>query len=80
MFAGSPAGMAESTTRRHRGIQNMATRGLYVQRLDSGEIHTVQVDDGVGNQYPMEPGVYITRGYLPPIEALPNIDDYVSKP
>ncbi|GAB6849151.1 hypothetical protein JCM10599A_29550 [Paraburkholderia kururiensis] len=53
----------------------MATRGLYVQRLESGAIHGVQVRDDVGTEWTVEPGVYINRGYEPPIDTLPDLKD-----
>lgn len=44
------------------------TRGLYVQRYDgSGEIHSVQVRDSAGGEYPWEPQTYLNR-----IESLPK--------
>lgn len=54
----------------------MATRGLYVQRLSTGTIHNVQVEDDAGNPRPMDPNEYIARGYAPPIESLPDLEDY----
>ncbi len=57
--------------------------GLYVQRLESGEIHGVQVVDPFGNSLSLEPEIYIQRQINPPINTLPNIDDYkagISKP
>lgn len=52
------------------------TKGLYVQRLDNGEIHGVQVKDSAGNDRSVTPDVYVARGYEPPLESLPNIADY----
>lgn len=57
--------------------------GLYVQRLESGEIHGVQVVDHFGNSLSLEPEIYIQRQINPPINTLPNIDEYkaeISKP
>lgn len=53
------------------------TRGLYVQRYDgSGEIHSVQVRDSAGGEYPWEPQTYLNRGCEPPIESLPESSEY----
>lgn len=54
----------------------MATRGLYVQRLSTGEIHNVQVEDDAGIPRPMDPNKYIARGYAPPIASLPDLENY----
>lgn len=54
----------------------MATRGLYVQRLSTGEIHNVQVEDDAGIPRPMDPNEYIARGYAPPIASLPDLENY----
>lgn len=51
-------------------------RGLYVQRLENGEIDSVQVVDPLGNSLPLEPQKYIERQINPPIEELPDIDGY----
>ena len=60
-----------------KGI-NMASsyKGLYVQRLSDGTIHSVQVVDTGGNSIPLNPDIYIQRGVEPPIEQLPDIDEY----
>ncbi|WP_322049777.1 hypothetical protein [Paraburkholderia bannensis] len=57
----------------------MATRGLYVQRLSTGEIHSVQVRDDAGMERPVDPDVYNDRGYEPSIASLPNLEDYDQK-
>ncbi|MEZ2293919.1 hypothetical protein [Variovorax sp. RCC_210] len=51
--------------------------GLYVQRLENGDIHSVQVVDTGGNSIPLDPQVYVDRGVLPPIGTLPDQEDYV---
>ena len=35
--------------------------GLYVQKFENGEIHTVQVFDTTGNSMPLDVDVYIER-------------------
>jgi hypothetical protein len=54
----------------------MATRGLYVQRLSTGEIHNVQVEDDAGSPLPMDPNEYIAKGYAPSIESLPDLKNF----
>ncbi len=51
-------------------------RGLYVQRLSDGTIHSVQVVDAGGNSIPLDPDTYIQRGVEPPIDHLPDIYEY----
>jgi hypothetical protein len=51
-------------------------KGLYVQRTSKGQIHSVQVEDPGGNSIPLEPTEYIKRDVKPPINELPDIDDY----
>ncbi|WPH22328.1 hypothetical protein [Variovorax paradoxus] len=50
--------------------------GLYVQRLEDGTIHSVQVVDTGGNSIPLDPETYIERGVKPPIGTLPDQKDY----
>lgn len=50
--------------------------GLYVNRLESGDIFGVQVVDVSGNGYNLDPQVYIDRGVLPDINSLPNSEEY----
>ena len=52
------------------------TTGLYVQRLNSGAIHSVQVVDSANNSRPMDPHTYTARGIQPPIEQLPDMEHY----
>lgn len=54
----------------------MATRGIYVQRLSTGEIHNVQVEDDTGLSRTMNPRDYVDRGYTPSIESLPDVEKY----
>lgn len=51
-------------------------KGLYVQRLSGGIIHSVQVVDPGGNSIPLDPQTYIDREVQPPIDELPDLDDY----
>lgn len=46
--------------------------GLYVQRLEDGTIHGVQVVDTGGNSLSLDPEIYIQRGIEPPIDQLPD--------
>lgn len=50
--------------------------GLYVQRLNNGEIHSVQVTDPFDNLLTLEPAVYIQRQINPPIAQLPDVNDF----
>jgi hypothetical protein len=51
-------------------------KGLYVQRFENGTIHSVQVVDTGGNSIPLDPEIYIERGVKPPIEQLPDQENY----
>lgn len=51
-------------------------KGLYVQRLENGEIHGVQVVDPSGISLSLPPDIYVQRGIKPPIENLPDQEDY----
>jgi hypothetical protein len=50
--------------------------GLYVQRFSDGKIHSVQVVDTVGNSIPLDPDIYEGRDVKPPIDQLPDQEDY----
>jgi hypothetical protein len=50
--------------------------GLYVQRLSDGIIHNVQVVDTAGISIPLDPDTYIERDVKPPIDQLPDQEDY----
>jgi hypothetical protein len=50
--------------------------GLYVQRLSNGVIFGVQVLDTAGMENSLDPFVYQQRGIQPPIERLPDLEDY----
>lgn len=50
--------------------------GLYVQRLSTGQIHGVQVRDTAGTDVPLDPTEYRARGIQPPIEELPDLEEY----
>lgn len=51
-------------------------KGLYVQRLSDGTIHSVQVVDTGGNSISLDPDAYIERNVQPPIGQLPDLEDY----
>jgi len=51
-------------------------KGLYVQRLSDGNIHGVQVVDSGGNSISLDPQTYIDRQVKPPIEELPDLENY----
>lgn len=51
-------------------------KGLYVQRLSDGVIHSVQVVDPGGNSISLETQEYINRNVKPPIDELPDLEDY----
>ena len=50
--------------------------GLYVQKFENGEIHTVQVFDTTGNSMPLNVDVYIERNIKPEISSLPTQEEY----
>jgi hypothetical protein len=50
--------------------------GLYVQCLSDGIIHNVQVVDTAGISIPLDPDTYIERDVKPPIDQLPDQEDY----
>ena len=54
-------------------------KGLYVQRFEDGTIYGVQVVDPGGNSISLDPNTYIERGVNPPIEQLPDQENYNSK-
>lgn len=51
-------------------------KGLYVQRLSDGTIHSVQVVDTGGNSMPIAPEIYMQREVQPPLDQLPDLNDY----
>lgn len=51
--------------------------GLYVQRRNDGTIHSVQVRDPYGHTLAMDPDLYVARDVQPPLEQLPDIEDYL---
>lgn len=53
------------------------TKGLYVQTLTDGAVHSVQVEDSTGMQWPLDPGQYNARGHQPPIDELPTLETYI---
>ena len=70
---------SEPAGRRTKPRMDMATCGLYVQRLSTGDVHSVQIKDDAGMEWPVDPSVYITRGYEPPIDSLPDLEEYDGK-
>jgi hypothetical protein len=50
--------------------------GLYVQRLSDGTIHNVKVVDTAGHSIPLDPDTYTERDVKPPIDQLPDQEDY----
>jgi hypothetical protein len=53
-------------------------RGIYVQRYADGIIHNVQVE-APGTFTPMDPTTYVRRGIQPPMDSLPDVEDYLKK-
>lgn len=47
-------------------------KGIYVQRDESGNVVSVQVEDTSGNTMPIPPKIYNERGVEPPINELPD--------
>lgn len=54
-------------------------KGLYVQRLSNGTIHNVQVADPSGISIPLDPDVYLEREIKPPMESLPDAEQYLAQ-
>ena len=52
--------------------------GLYVQRHSDGTIFKVQAKYS-GGEIPLDPQIYISRGARPPIDQLPDIEEYDKK-
>ena len=52
-------------------------KGLYVQRYSNGQIHNVQVADPNGNSILLNPDVYLDRDVKPPMESLPDAEEYI---
>jgi hypothetical protein len=53
------------------------TKGLYVQTLANGAVHSVQVEDSTGMQWSLDPHQYTARGHQPPVEELPTLEAYI---
>ena len=53
-----------------------AYTGLYVQKFENGEIHSVQVFDTTGNIMPLDVDVYIEREIKTDIKTLPTQEEY----
>lgn len=51
-------------------------KGLYIQRDSNGQIHNVQVADPNGNSIPLNPDIYLERDVKPPIDSLPDAEEY----
>ena len=51
--------------------------GLYVQRLSDGTIRSVQVRNPYGHSFAMDPDLYLARDVQPPMEQLPDVEDYL---
>ena len=56
----------------------MATsyKGLFAQKLPDGSVVAVQVEDPNGNSLSLDPDTYTKRGVLPPIDQLPDQNEY----
>lgn len=52
------------------------TKGLYVQTHNGEVIHSVQVEDSTGMQWPLDPQEYAARGHQPLIDQLPTLEIY----
>ncbi len=53
--------------------------GLYVYRTEHGKVNGVQVSDPNGNSIHLDVETYLERRIKPPIEELPNSEQYNSK-
>ena len=51
----------------------MATHGLYVQRIASGAIYGVQIEDDAKNDWSITASEYMARNYEPPLATLPDM-------
>ena len=59
----------------------MATsyKGIFVQKLTDGSIFAVQVEDPNGNSISLDPKSYTLRQIPPPIDQLPDQQEYQAK-
>lgn len=53
--------------------------GLYVTRLENGEIYGVQVETNGGFSTSLTPEDYIRREIKPSIDKLPDSNDFISQ-
>jgi hypothetical protein len=54
-------------------------RGVYVQRHSNGQIYNVQVVAPGGSSYPVSFFDYQAREIEPPIDMLPDAEEYFAK-
>jgi hypothetical protein len=54
-------------------------QGIYVQRYRNGEIHNVQVVSPGGHSMAITPEMYLTKEIEPPINSLPNAEQYLNQ-
>jgi len=54
-------------------------RGVYVQRYSNGQIHNVEVVAPGGSSHPISFFDYQAREIQPPVDRLPDADEYFAK-
>ena len=54
-------------------------RGVYVRRYSNGQIYNVQVATPQGNSSTVSPFDYHAREIEPPIDRLPDAEEYFAK-
>lgn len=57
----------------------MAAHGIYVEKLTSGVVYGIKIEDDTKHQRSLTPSDYRAQNYQPPIEALPDIAGYLGQ-
>lgn len=57
----------------------MAAHGIYVERLASGIVYSVQLENETKHRWSLTPLEYVTENHLPLMETLPDIAGYLRK-
>lgn len=55
----------------------MAAHGIYVERLTTGVVYGVQLEDEAKHRWSLTPLEYVAQNHLPLIETLPDIAGYL---
>lgn len=56
----------------------MAVHGIYVEKMRTGVVYGVQVEDDTRRKWSLTPFEYATQDYQPPI-GMPDISGYLSQ-